>query len=250
MQTTPRPHLFSTQLVREWEALRRRPAELAVARSWRTHVGDGPLARALDGLQDLDEIIRATNAAGNGDEAGNGDGALLQLVELARFEQLAGRIVVQRLLPGLIARAARYRSRRDDIDPVEFVVGAAWIAIRRYDTTTRRRYVAASLISDAIFQAFRQPLRRRWVSEVAVPLAQFDDRAAPATSVTTLEQLADVIRLARSRGVPAADLQLVRDLVQVGSANLLAVREGVTPRTIRNRRDRAVAHIRDAVHAA
>ena len=240
-------HVFARQLGRDWEGLRRRPAELALARSWRAHIGDGALARVLARLHDLDQIIDATKSVNGGDEA---DVALLQLVELAQFEQLAGRIVIQRLLPGLISRAAPYRSRRDDIDPAEFVVAAAWIALRRYDATVRRRFVAASLISDATFQAFRQPLRRRGASEEAVPAERLDRLAAPAPSVSALEQLAEVIRLAGSRGVPAADLQLVRDLMQAGSANLLAVHHGVTPRTIRNRRDRAVANIREAVHAA
>lgn len=238
-------HTFATQLGREWQGLRHRPTALASARAWRSHIGDDSLARILEELTDLDQIIETTD--GRQDTA---DAALLQLVELARCEQLAGRIVLQRVLPGLISRAARYRSRRDDIDPAELVVAAAWIAIRRYDSTNRRRDVAARIISDATFQAFRQPLRRRWASEEAAPDEHFHRRPAPVGPVTALEQLADVMRVARARGVADGDLQLVRDLVQAGSANLLAVRHGVTPRTIRNRRDRAVANIRQAVRAA
>ena len=96
----------------------------------------GLLATALDGLTDLEQIIDATGTAGAARSAAvrGSEAALLQLVVLAQHDQLAGRIVIQRLLPGLIRHAARYRSRRDDIDPAEIVVAAAWIAIRRYDT--------------------------------------------------------------------------------------------------------------------
>ncbi len=82
-----------------------------------------------------------------------------------------------------------------------------------------------------------------------MPVEHFVRRDAPAFGATALEQLADVVRLARTRGVPARDLQFVRDLVQVGTASQLAAKQGVTPRTIRNRRDRAVANIRRAVAA-
>ena len=65
--------------------------------------------------------------------------------ELARHDALAGRIVVQRLLPGLISAAAKYRFLSEAGDPAEEAVGAAWIAIRNYDVTRRTRHVAAAV---------------------------------------------------------------------------------------------------------
>ena len=157
--------------------------------------------------------------------------------------------MIQRLLPGLISLGARYRSHHDDVDPAELGVAAAWIAIHRYDTGTRRRHVAASLISDATYQAFRQPLRRRAADDELVPTEHFDQQPASGETSSAFEQLADAVRLARTRGVAATELQLVRDLVQVGSAATVAARHGVTARTIRNRRDRALANIRRVVAA-
>jgi hypothetical protein len=247
MNRPPRTHLFVDQLSREWEGLRRRPTELTRARGWRAKVSDTHLLCALDGVVDLDQIVDVTNPVVSAEVA---DAALLQLVELAQHDQLAGRLIIQRLLPGLIARAAPYRNRCDGIDPAEVVVAAAWIAIRQYDAANRRRFVAASLISDATFQAFRRHLRRRSASEYAAPGELFASRVAPPHSTTAFEQLAEVVRVARQHGVSTTDLQLVRELVQIGSANLVAAHHGVTPRTIRNRRDRAVANIRDAVNAA
>lgn len=244
----PQTHVFVSQLSREWEHVRRRPADVAHARAWRDVVTSGVLASTLRELTDLEQIIASTSAVA-ADHDDDADAALLDMVALAQHDQLAGRIVIQRLLPGLISRAARYRSRRDDIDPAELVVATAWIAICRYDTLTRRRHVAASLLSDATFQTFRQPLRRRSANEELVPTEHFARRSAPSSTVTAMEQLAAVVRVAREHGVPAGDLQLVRELVQVGSAMQLAAMHGVTPRTIRNRRDRAVANIRRAVAA-
>lgn len=253
MNRPPQTHRFASQLSRDWEHLRRRPADLVHARTWRDRLAEGLLATTLEDLTDLDQIVEATGTARRSSSSANdasvADAALLHLVVLAQHDQLAGRVVIQRLLPGLIAHAARYRSRRDDIDPAELVVAAAWIAIRQYDVTSRSRHVASSLISDATFQAFRQPMRRRSASEEVMPVEHFVRRDAPAFGATALEQLADVVRLARTRGVPARDLQFVRDLVQVGTASQLAAKQGVTPRTIRNRRDRAVANIRRAVAA-
>ena len=67
---------------------------------------------------------------------------------------------------------------------------------------------------------------------------------------SALEELARVVRLAGEAGVPAADLQVVRDLAGAESPRAVAAQKGITVRTVRNRRDRAVAKIRDAVVAA
>jgi len=272
MNRPPHQHTLTNQLSREWEHLRRRPSELARARSWRVGLEPGTLARTLDALSDLDQIIRASESPSRSwrstgpSRPGAGtapasrppdpvddrdaDAVLRQLVEIARHDQLAGRIVIQRLLPGLISFGARYRSHHEDVDPAELCVAAAWIAIHRYDTCARPHHVAPALISDATFQAFRQPLRRRSATDAVVPVEHFDQQPSSPDTVTAFEQLADVIRLARTRGVAASELQLVRDLVQGGSATAVAARHGVTARTIRNRRDRAVANIRRAVAAA
>ncbi len=250
MTSCPTLHRYTAQLDAEWEQLRRRPRHIAHARGWIASVSDGPLRHALDALTDLQQLIAITDGPTSSDPTCAGadpDRALVELIELARTDQLAGRIVIQRLLPGLVARGARYRSRRDGIDPAEIAVAAGWIAIHRYDTAARPRSVAASLISDATFAAFRQPLRKRSASEQSVPTERFGLRPAAVVEPTAFERLGAVVRAARINGVPARDLALIRELVQTGSPNIVAARRGVTPRTIRNHRDRAAAHIREAI---
>ena len=240
MNRPPLTHVFVHQLSREWEGLRRRPAELIRARAWRDQVTDTHLLLALDDLVDLDQIIEATNPVVSAEAA---DAALLQLVELAQHDQLAGRLIIQRLLPGLIARAAPYRNRCDDIDPAEVVVAAAWIAIRQYDSVNRRRFVAASLISDATFQAFRRHLRRRSASEYAAPGELFARRVAPPHSTTASNNSPKWSAWPAAAESPRPTSNWSANWSRSVSEPARR-KSGVTPRTIRNRRERAVSNIR------
>lgn len=237
---------LSSRLDAEWARLRVHRRALGHARSWADGDGrDGPLGALVDGLDDLGLIIRATQRS-----AGDGDAILLRLVELARSgDQLAGRILIQRLLPGLIAGALPYRSYAGDLDAVELVVPAAWEAIRGFDTTRRRYHIAASLISDAVFAAFRAPLRRKSATEEVRSPQRFVDTIDVSRARTALEELAEVVVAARGAGVAAADLDLLRRLVQVESTTVIADERQVTARTIRNHRDRAVRAVRDALAA-
>lgn len=242
-------HAYTLQLSREWEHLRHHRPSLARARSWSLIDPGGILRGVTDSLDDLQHLIDATSSSRPDGDPVAADEVLAQLVDLARYDELAGRVVIQRILGGLVNAAARYRDPSCDIDPAEIIVAAAWIAIRNYDTGRRSRHVAASLISDAAFQAFRRPMRRRASSERAVPAEHLDWRPAQ-TDRSAFERLAEVVRLARQHGVPDHDLQLVRDLVRSGSPTSLAAERGVTTRTIRKHRERAVDQIRAAVLAA
>src|SRR6056297_2000064 len=142
------------------------------------------------------------------------------------------------------------RMVRSVVDLDEIVVAAAWMAVRRYDTATRPRHVAATLISDAIFQAFRKPLRRRSATEVPRSPDHFVRDAGEIGRPHAFLELADVVRTAGLAGVDDGHLELIRHLVRTGSPGVTAADCGVTPRPIRNRRDRAVDSIREALAAA
>lgn len=243
MDAPTRTTCFSSRLDADWARLRTCRRALDRARRWAHDDPSDPLTAVVAGIDDLDAIIAATQRG-----AADGDRILLRLVELAPRDELAGRVVVQRLLPGLIARSIRYRSYGDGIDPVEVVVPAAWLALRAFDTEVRRRHVAASLISDAVFNAFRAPLRRRSATELVRSPGRFEYVAAATAEPTALEELADVVRDARRAGVPAGDLELVNRLVEESVATVAGERQ-VTTRTIRNHRARAVERIRTAVAA-
>ncbi len=154
-----------SRLDAEWAQLRTSRRALRTARSWAASLVDHPLASIVVDITDLDEVRRATQ---RGRDPGRSDDAiLLALVALSRTDELAGRIVLQHLLPALIVQAIRYRSFTDRTDPFAQVIPAAWLAIRSYDVDRRRHHVASSLLSDAVFQAFRRQLRlRSWIGNI------------------------------------------------------------------------------------
>lgn len=238
---------FTTQLDREWHRIRRDERRLRAARSWADQapptIGpDRPLARLLPTLDDLGRLVDLTQQGGE-----DGDEILVDLLVLARTDELAGRIVLQRILPGILARSRRYRDFQIGNDTADIVIAAAWMTLRTYDYERRARHVAASLISDTVFTAFRQPHRRRSATEQPLPTDAWAGLPAGDRSTTAFEELADVVGEARRLGVDAEALDLLRALVRTGSSSIVAVERGVSPRTIRNRRDRAIACVREAV---
>ena len=229
----------------EWAHLRISRRALRTARGWADRYRDHPLAAVVADLSDLDDIRQATQRTNDPDRPD--DAILLALVELARTDELAGRCILQHLLPALIGHAMRYRSFTDKTDPVGQVVAAAWLAIRSYDVERRRRHVASSLISDAVFQAFRRHLRLRSQSEQICSPTTFIATPHHDEPTTPLDEFVTVLRDARQAGVPSRDLDLLRHLVRVGSPKGVAEQRNVTPRTIRNHRDRAIDHVRTAL---
>ena len=245
--TPERSHLLE-RLDLEWAHLRTSRRALRTARTWAERYPDHPLAGLVTELTDLDQLRQATQRRDGAERSD--DTILLALVELARSDEHAGRIILQHLLPALISNARRYRSYTDRTDPIAQIVPAAWLAIRSYDVDRRRHHIAASLISDAVFQAFRRQLRRCAASEEPTSPVSFAEVAHHDGPATAVDEFVTVLRDARHAGVPAYDLDLLRQLVRVGSPGIVAHQRKVTPRTVRNHRDRAVDHVRIALAVA
>jgi hypothetical protein len=245
---TPERSRLLERLDIEWAHLRTSRRALRTARSWASRYPGHPLADLVEELTDLEQIRRATQRRDRAERSD--DTILLALVELARSDELAGRIVLQHLLPGLISNARRYRSYTDRVDPITQIVPAAWLAIRSYDVDRRRHHVAASLISDSVFQAFRRQLRRGASSEEVRTPVSFAEAAHHDGPATALDEFVTVLRDAQRAGVPDDDLELLRQLVRVGSPGIVAEQRKVTPRTVRNHRNRAIDHVRTALAVA
>jgi DNA-directed RNA polymerase specialized sigma24 family protein len=222
---------LAPRLRREWQWLHRRSDLVAAARGWRVtpcHFDDLEELLALAGYQcaatpERDEVLR-------------------RLVERAVDDELAARIVLQRILPGLLAVASRRGRSRRGADLFEELLGAAWITIRTYDIRRRPACLAAALICGAEHRAFRGPSRRRVVPEVPVDARRLSvaDEADPSAA----EELADVLRWARLQGLDPDDVAFVRRLATAASPAQLAAELGVTTRTIRNRRNRVTYRLR------
>ncbi len=230
------------ELDREWARLRRRPQILRHVRRW-SH--DPALAPIVTDIRDLDELVGATSPGAG--RVGSGDEILRSLIVVATEDELAGRIVLQRILPGLITRSRRWDGHARGGDACDVSIGAAWLAIRTFDVRTRLHHVAPALIADALWIGFRRDARRKVEQEVPVPASVLMAYAAPEHEAGPLAALAGTLRAADRAGVPAADLELMRRLVVAGSPSQAARQCKVTVRTIRNRRDAATWRIRRAL---
>ncbi len=223
---------LSARLDREWAALRRRPDVLAAVVAWR--VTPRPPG-------DLDDVLAATGYRRAATPADNA--VLRRLLDRARDDDLAGRIVLQRILPGLLAAVRRRGYGRGSAGLLEELVGSAWISIRVARVAPGSRHVAATLVSDATHRAFVAPRRRRSAQEVITDPTAFVEEPDTAEP-TSLEELAGLVAEARRHGLPGEDLTIVRELMRAESTTTVAAVRNVTARTVRNHRDRAVYSIR------
>ncbi|MDJ0771081.1 MAG: hypothetical protein QNJ12_19990 [Ilumatobacter sp.] len=238
-----RPHTnLGGRLALEWTRLRRRPAALQEAAGWQIVEGH---------LSDLDQVLEAVGyevAATPQTEH-----RLRTLVLAAADSELAARVAIQRILPGLLSVVSRRRRSGEGSDVLDELLGAAWIEVRTFNPARRPACLSAALIADADYRAFRAPRRRRSAAEQPVdptiePLTAGDEQATDRRN--PCDELAELLALALEAGVPDDDIELMRQLLDTPKVIELARRMNVTPRTIRNRRDRATYRLRQVADAA
>jgi hypothetical protein len=225
--------LLSVRLDREWEQLCLRPALVDRARAWEVtpvRFGSLPELMYLAGFRapptpEADETLR-------------------RLVAVAPADPLAGRVVLQRLLPGLLAIVRRERSRDWHVDAFDVLVGEAWLAIVNYRADRRPTHVAARLLNDARHRAFTAPRRKRERSmEEPVPPYRLDLPRLPEPG-SSFEELTLVLRDACRSGLPDCELAAAREYLADRSASALATERSISTRTLRNRRRRSFQRIR------
>jgi hypothetical protein len=192
---------------------------------------------------ELEALLAATH--GNNDEA---DQNLAALVERAAADPTMARLVLQRVMPGLLSVA----KRRANLAPGTFgeilhdLVANAWIAVCTYPLDRRPRKVAANLVRDIEYNTFTQQNRLRRVASDAV--ADLPERSTPRHT-NPGEDVITVLAAARTAGANPDGLRLLGELAVAGrSVGELAESYGVSPRTILNRRLAAVADL--IAHAA
>jgi hypothetical protein len=231
--TAPIHRHLSARLDREWSHLSRRRAALDQVRSWSV---------TATPFESLDEVLRLAGfRVPHTDET---DEVLRRLVAVANTEPLAARIVLQRLVPGLLAIVRREQQRDRGVDAFDLLAAEAWLAIVAYRADVRRTHVAAKLLNDARHRAFTTPRRRQERSrEDVVPPAFLDLPRMPEPG-SAFEELTIVLREARHGGVADSDLAAVRDYLAGPVATGAAPDHGVSERTLRTRRRRSIERIR------
>jgi len=194
------------------------------------------------------------------------DASLLALLELAQDEQIAGRTLVQVLLPALKTRADRiaYPSRlREEV--WELLLYSAWEAICCYPLERRRVRVAANLVLQVVHCATRElrhPLDevltdepdRSWLSRSISDERTASDAepalAEPAAPSARVAPEAVVLAGVAARAISPADADLIlRTRVDGIRLTVLARTEGVGYHALRQRRQRAEQQLRQLLAA-
>jgi hypothetical protein len=237
--TAINPRFLLSRLQSEWDLLAHRRSAIATVRSWDIVEIE---------FTDLHQVLAATGLGRRG-HAPEWNSLLAQLVDRTAHDDLAGRIVLQRLLPGLSATARRRSSGfTGHLDALDELLSVACMVIRTYRVRERPHFVVAGLLRECEYRAFDQQRRRKLVHEFTEP-EHFERRLASDETPSALVELAEVVRLARASGVAEADLEFVALLAQSPTTSVAANRLRVTERTVRNRRDAVVHRLRAAVAA-
>lgn len=227
------------RLQREWGRLARSPRAVAIVRGWQLHIAP---------FDSLDEVLVAAGLGVVGRPADADDELLGRLVLLARDQPLAGRILLQRLLPGLSAIARR---RHPDeraavvIEAIDDLLAASWTVITTYPIERRQRWVVASLLRESERSVYRGDRRRR-VETVLVgdELDELADADGLHGDPDPADELAELLAEACRRGLDPADVELARRLAAGATPAELAAEHDVTDRTIRNHRAALVHRLR------
>lgn len=222
-------------VVREWERLRARPDALGRAAGW--HLVTVPLT-------DLDQIVERASAPRPQEVQ---EDVLHRLVRHAREDDLAARVLLQRLLPDLVLlHRQRGWQRWHDVGFGD-LLATGWTVIRTYNPDRRPARLAKSLVSDVEYREYQAERRRIGHGRPSDPRV-FDELVAAAHSDPTVE-LAELIGDPRA-GLDDDDRDLVRRLLSGRMANDIARELDITPRTLRNRRQRIAVRLREVAVAA
>jgi DNA-directed RNA polymerase specialized sigma24 family protein len=232
--TAPGTPTVMQRLHGEWQWLNGSRRSLERVAGWGLAVG--PVAT-------LDDLLRH---AGYGTVARGGhtdDHVLATLVALARHDDLAGRVVLQRMLPG-VAAMARRRANSPELRTavIDDLVTTAWTVIRTYPVEQRPDYVAANLLRRIEYEAFRKPTRRR-ATFTPRPPHVFDEIEATQPAPDAKREVDELLDAAARRGVAPDEIEFARRLARGDSTQAIAADLGVTDRTIRNRRANVTARL-------
>jgi hypothetical protein len=235
-------------LNREWERLVADPRAKASLSYW---------PEPANRFDDLGAVLAATTREGGLSQA-DADQVLGAVVCHAATDDLAARLVLQRVVSGLVLAAVRRtRGRCPDRQRLfDDLVGTAWILIRTYPLERRPVKIAVNILRDAEYLTCVRPRRLRSSTEratdlAAAPLAAGLDGRPSQGRRHPADELAEVLAAGREAGMPGEDLTLLRELYLDGRQSQDIARSlGVSPRTIYARRLAATARLAEVAQVA
>ena len=240
----------ATRLWLDWDAIARSRRDIRRANSW--NLPGEP-------VRHLDEVLRRAGYGESMTDEGC-DLYLSQLTAIAHHDELACRVVVQRILPGLIAVAVR-RGRIVQGGPsfaLDQLASSAWMVIRNYPIDRRPLRVAANLLRDIEYQAFVRESRTKrnsvelpadtWTivngetlrATRGIPMRGASSVATEADPVGTAAELSNLLHDLERLGLREIDRvaldEMLSDRLSPDSAKLA----GISARALRDRRVAAI----------
>lgn len=202
----------------------------------------------------LDELLVRSGLDGSAEDD-DADQYLAHIQRRAASDELAARVMLQRLLPAMLKMANKRGPIVDNgtVGAFEIIVSAAWVVIRRYPIDRRPVHVAGNLVRDIEYAAFVRDKRLKSsteetvVGDLALDLAaaQHDrDHASvdPVAAEGELEALlSDLSRL----GLSSGDLCMLRSVMNDVNSAEIGDALGINARSARNRRASALKRARE-----
>ncbi len=251
--SSPRHVPIVDSLGSEWRRITIRADDLRAARAW-----DLPGSEVTS----LDDVLRrcgyrpaptsvqqarldpSARSSGAQCDQSQHDEYLILLLTLARHDRLAGRVVLQRILPALCALARRHSTTfHGHQDLIDELVANSWASIRNYPVERRTRRVVPNLVRDIGFQTIVRPARRRNAAELPTEHQHIIDTEC-LIDTDPLHELVDLLDEARRSGMSQNDIDLICQIVTLDQPDRVAAILDVTPRTVRNHRDAIVHRLR------
>jgi DNA-directed RNA polymerase specialized sigma24 family protein len=239
------------QLDREWPLLTQRPLRQALP-DWQRKQ---PQLCRFSSVPQLLRFLHTTPPADTNEP-------LLALLTLARSDQLAGRFLLQAILPALKSQAKRIVHPVELRDELwELLLFYAWDAIRNYPVERRRRSVAANLVLQVLHDTTRElrranahhshevtgPLYGYALRTIASPTSEQRVMAAPGQPVwaTALDAETFILATVAAGRIGEEDADLIlRTRIDGIPLRAIASLLGVGYDALRKRRQRAERHLR------
>ena len=241
----------AAQLDQEWPTLAQRQLKDALP-AWQR---DQRVLRSFTSPQQLLCFLHSNPPAGT-------NAPLLALLTLARDDRLAGRFLLQAILPALKSQVTRIvypLALRDEV--WELLLFYAWEAICTYPTERRRRSVAANLVLQVLHDTTRELRRTDAHRDDEETGRHYDDALgivpatngalwlliAPDRPVGTDPIDAETFLLAAARGgwIAERDAELIlQNRVDGIPLRIVAQASGVGYEALRKRRQRAERQLR------
>ncbi|PHX93883.1 MAG: hypothetical protein CK542_02575 [Acidimicrobium sp.] len=233
-----------SKLVKEWQLISSRHNEVDVVNSWKLPGGK---------VANLDQVLVRAGFNTARDDS-QGDSYLWLLVKRASDEELAARIVLQRILPPLVAIARRRGQIIDGgIDAaIAEVLPTAWTVIRQYPWHRRPNKVASNLVLDSEYFAFVQANRAKRIKVFAVEPNLLGELVAEpeANEFAPEVSLENLISLAISQGIEPRHIEVLRAVASGQTAATIAKHYGIAERTARAWRAVAISELRARTRCA